>query len=96
MSKRDVGDDFIELFARKHLKDYVYTLVYGNPLNYDEDENITVIGNCEGRDSIINLANGLFSEVSRHFLENQKADKYIFDEINNLKNTLDKIIFYRR
>ena len=92
MIKRDVGDDFIELFAREHLKDYFYTLVYANPLNDEED--ITIVGNCEGKDSIINLANGLFSLLNRHFLENKKEDKYIFDLINNLKNTLDRIIYY--
>lgn len=91
--KQDVGDLFIEDFARKHLDDRIYNFVYTNRHD-DIDENITVLGNAQGKDSIINLSNALFSEIGRYFIKTEKEDKDIFTDINNLKSLMDRIIYY--
>lgn len=91
--KKDVGDVFIEDFARKHLNDRIYTLVYTNRHD-DIDENLAVVGNAQGKDAIINLSNALFGEIGRYYIETEKENKDIFTDINNLKSIMDKIIYY--
>ena len=60
----------------------------------NEDKNVFIVGNCEGVDNIKNLSNGLFGAISDHLLKSEKQDQDIFVDINNLKNLLDKIIYY--
>jgi hypothetical protein len=87
----NIDDLFLE-FAKDKLKDRFYNLVYTSKVN--EDENVFIVGNCEGVDNIKNLSNGLFGAISDHLLKSKKQDQDIFVDINNLKNLLDKIIYY--
>ena len=79
-------------FSKDHLQDRYYNLIYSNKPN--EEDNVFIIGNTKGVDTIKNLSNGLFGAISEYLMQSKKEDKDIFVDINNLKNLLEKIIYY--
>lgn len=86
----EIDQEFIK-FGTKYLKDRFHQLIYSN--KYNEDETIHYIDNCEGIDNVTILANGLFGVLNDHLMENQIDDKDTLDDINNLKEVLDKVIY---
>lgn len=89
---KDVGDLFLEEFAIKYLKDSLYNLVYTKDLkNTGEFE---VIGNCNDKDSIMNLSNALYCMITEYFMVNNKTDNDLIIDINNLKKILDRLNYY--